>query len=64
MEFKLSSNTYSYFDVILEVLLVIFLEQSMYGFEDQEVKNPTFQMVYKSNWNEENIIKANYVELK
>lgn len=58
LELKPSSRTYLNFNMIFEILPVIFLGQAIYVFKAQEVINSTFQMLHKSE------LKRSYNHLK
>ena len=47
LELKPNSSTYPKFEVIFEVLSMIFFGQATYSFEAQEVKSSTLQTVSK-----------------
>ena len=45
---KFGGNMYFDFEVKFGVLSEVHFRQAIYRFESMEVKNPTFQIVYKS----------------
>ena len=45
---KSGDNMYSDFEVKFGVVPKVHFRQAIYRFESMEVKNPTFQIVYKS----------------